>query len=100
MRDRLGDRLAVVTGSPLMPLPGAPVWDILRKRASSDGVYANLFNTDNPDLHMARKLWYEWGCEKLRGECGGAEDAISYVQKVCDKLNVMGSLPTPENHYG
>jgi hypothetical protein len=100
VRDKLEDKLTVVTGSPLMPLPGAPAWDMLRKKAYERREDVNIFETDNPDLHQARELWYGWFCDKLSKECGGADKAIEYAKQIGSKLNKMGSLPTPENEFG
>jgi radical SAM superfamily enzyme YgiQ (UPF0313 family) len=100
MKDKLGDKVAVVTGSPLMPLPGAPAWELLRREATERNQYLDLFETDNPDLYLARRLWYEWFCEPLCSEFDGVDSALEYVKEIGDKLNGMGSLPTPKNEYG
>ena len=100
MKDILGDKVAVVTGSPLMPLPGAPAWQMLRKKALARNEYTDLFDTDNPDIYLARKLWYRWFCPTLTYECGGEDEALDYVKQIGTTLNKMGSLPTPENEFG
>jgi len=100
MKESLGDKVAVVTGSPLLPLPGSPSWKMLRQEAYHRGKHLDLFETDNPDLYQARRLWYDWFCDKLCIECGGVDSALGYVKEISDQLNCMGSLPTPENQFG
>lgn len=100
MKESLGDKVAVIAGSPLLPLPGSPSWKMLEKEAYQRGQHLDMFETDNPDLHQARRFWYDWFCDKLCAECGGVDSALDYVNEISNRLNCMGSLPTPENHFG
>jgi radical SAM superfamily enzyme YgiQ (UPF0313 family) len=100
MKGEVGEKVAVVAGSPLFPLPGAPAWNMIKEKAFDKGVKLDLFSNDNPDLYRARELWYEWFCPKLCEECGGPVEAIEYAKSIGKILAKMGSLPTPENEFG
>ncbi len=100
MKKEIGDKVAVVAGSPLFPLPGSPMWKMLKVKANQLNLESDLFQTDNPDLYRARELWYEWFCPQFCEECGGVIEAIEFAKEIGKTLGSMGSLSTGINEFG